>query len=218
MALSFPLTLAEFFDTLPIKSVSFDLGESIEMSQTEAGEILTAEMGPRLWRATVNIRVGQYAEIEQVKAKINLLRYPGRSLLVHKIPLKAPQYDPTGTVLGSSAVLLHTVQSNNREIRLNGLPVGYEITVGDCLSFTYGSNPVRYAMHQVATNAVADGSGLTNLFEVTPFIEPGFVLNSAVTLIKPKFKAILVPGSFNPGESGSKFTDGVSFEVIQTMR
>ena len=218
MALTFPLPLATFFDGLPITQGQPDLGEALEYSQTGAGEILTADLGPRLWKADFQIAAKYYAEIEQIKAKLNTLRYAGRSLLVHSFPLKAPQYDPTGTILGAANVTLASVLSNNRDISLNGLPVGYKLTPGDFLSFQYGSNPVRYALHQVVVGGTAGAGGALNGLEVVPHVRPGYAAGAAVTLIKPVYKAVIVPGSVDAGISGSMITDGVKFSLIQTLR
>lgn len=220
MAYTFPLTLAQFFDGLPIESAMFDLGEALEMGETGGGEILTADVGARLWKCDVEIALQPYFTAEQIKAKINLLRYAGRSLIVHPIPMVAPQYDPTGSILGggASAVSLIAVNANNREIKLGGLPVGYQLTIGDKLSFQYGSNPVRYALHEVASNGVADGTGATGWFELTSFIRPGYALLSNVKLIKPEMKAVLIPGSFSAGKSGGQVTQGMKFSLVQTLR
>lgn len=218
MAYTFPLPLADFFDGLPITQFAPQLSEALEYSQTGAGEILTADLGPRLWTNKVTIRTGYYAEIEAIKAKLNLLRQAGRSLLVHSMPLKAPQYDPTGSILGASVVTLAAVDANNREIDLAGLPEGYTLQPGDFLSFTYGSSPTRYAMHQVVNTKVATALGAITDLEVVPFINPGYALGATITLIKPTYKAVYMPGSFDPGTSAARMTEGVSFSVIQTFR
>lgn len=218
MAFTFPLALNQFFDGLPISVFGFDLGEAVEMNETGGGEILTADIGNRLWMVECEIALGRYASIEQIKAKLNILRYAGRSLIIHSMPLYRPQFDPTGSILGASSVVLNAVHANNRDIKLGGLPVGYQMTAGDFLSFQYGSNPTRYALHQVVSGGTADGAGITGYFEVVPFIQPGYTLAGPVKLIKPEMKAILKPGSFDPGKSSKQFTEGVKFTLIQTYR
>lgn len=219
MAYTFPLPLADFFAGLPIQTVVPDLLEALEMSQDGGGSILTADVGPRLWKMDISIRPGEYDDIEAIKAKLNLLREAGRSLIVHAIPAVAPRADPTGAILGASVVTLQSVNvANNREITLAGLPAGYKLSVRDCLSFTYGSNPVRYAMHQVVKDVTADGAGVAANVEVISFIRPGFTLDAPVRLIKPQFKAIVVPGSTNPGRVGQRVIDGLQFSVMQTLR
>lgn len=217
MAYTFPMPLNQFFDGLPITVFSFDLGEALEMNETGGGEILTADMGNRLWQMDCEIKPGYYADIKQIKAKLDVLRYAGRSLLVHALGITAPQSDPDGSILGASVPVLNAVQPNNREIRLGGLPNGYVITTGDYLAFQYGSNPVRYAFHQVANGATAPG-GVSGLIELSSFVRPGYALGAPIQLIKPTMKMIVRPGSVDPGRSGGRFTTGVKFSLVQTLR
>lgn len=218
MAYTFPMSLTQFFDGLPIEFSTPELGEALDYSQTGAGEVLTADLGPRLWKMGVTIRLGHYAEIEKVRAKLSLLRQAGRSFFVHSMPLIAPQSDPTGSILGSSVVKLTSVNANNREVSLSGLPPSYKITTGDFMSFAYGSGPVRYAMHQFVEDRTADVGGVISNVEVSSFVRPGAAPETDIRLVKPFFKAVVVPGSTNTGRSGQLVTEGLSFSVIQTLR
>lgn len=218
MAISFPASLANFFNLLPINSGALELMENYEAEETGNGEILTADLGQRLWEMSVTIRKGSYDEIEDVRALLNVFRAAGASFFAFPIPRNFPRFDPTGSILGSNVPKLHTVNANNRDIRLSSLPNGYRIARGDFLSFSYGANPTRHALHQVVNSVVAaDSSGLTPLFEVRPAIRPGFTLNSNVKLTKPEFKAFIVPGSGNLGTSSQQQTSGVSFTIRQTL-
>lgn len=214
---TFPLPLDQFFDGLPIQSVNFDLPEMLASSQTGGGEILTADLGDRLWRADVVLAPQYYYEMETIKAKLHMLRYAARTLIVHQMPIIAPSYDRDGVILGASTVTLTNVAGNNREITLSGLPADYVLTTGDGFSFQYGANPVRYAFHQIVQGGTASSGGVATV-EVVPFIQPGATLPLAVQLIKPIFKAVIIPGSFDPGESRGKFTTGAKFSVMQTLR
>ena len=218
MAQTFPMLLADFFDGLPIKGFTPDLTEAMEYSRTKGGEITTADNGPRLWTMDLIVPAGTHAKIEQIKAKLQLLRSPARSLLVGSMPLLYPQADPNGSIIGSTAITLTNVQPNNREITLAGFPPGYEITVGDFMSFTYGSNPVRYAMHQFVSNGVATGGGEIIDIEVVDFIRPGWAVDTPVRIRKPQYKAVVVPGSTEVLESDAMISGGVKFSVIQTFR
>ena len=105
---------------------------------------------------------------------------------------------------------------DNKRLSIQGLPTNYELTPGDFLSFTYGSSPTRYALHQVVSAAQADGLGQTDLFEVTPLIRPGASTSAAVTLIKPYCKAVLTDLSFGAGSF--RVTTDLSFSFVQTLR
>lgn len=218
MAQTFPMLLEDFFDGLPIKGFTPDLTEAMEYSRTKGGEIITSDYGPRLWTMDLVVPAGTHAKIEQIKARLQLLRSPARSLLVGSMPLLYPQKDPQGSLIGSTTVLLKAVAGNNREINLSGFPVGYELTVGDFISFTYGSNPVRYAMHQVVASKIAAGDGTMTALEVVDFIRPGWAVNTPVRIRKPMYKAIVIPGSTEVMESDAIMSAGVKFSVIQTFR
>lgn len=216
MVQTFPMNLEDFFEGLPIQIFTPELTEAMEMNRNGSGEVLTASLGPRLWKNDIVIRNGTYAEIERIKARLNMLRYPNRSLFVHGMPFLAPQHDPDGSILGASVITLTDVESNNRVIELTGFPDDYVLTVGDFIGFSYGSNPIRHAFHQVTASA-AENAGVMSV-EVCDFIRPGFALDSVVTLIKPKYKAIVLPGSVGVGPSEGQRTEGLKFTIMQTLR
>lgn len=218
MAFSFPLTSAQFFGQLPIQANSFELTESLDISETGWGEQIVADIGPRLWKADLVIRPGTYAEIERVKSRLNLLRQAGRSCLFHPLPLLWPQHSTNeGADIESAPTQLEAVAVNNRDVTISGVPVGYKFGVGDFFGFRYGSDPVRYALHQIQNDRTVSGSGEVT-FEVSPFIEPGYTLGAPVTFVKPLVKMVIVPGSTNVGSSRQMFTTGVKFSLIQTLR
>lgn len=217
MAKTFPLTVADFFGQLPITTFSPDLTEAMDVSRTRGGEVITADNGPRLWVSKITLRGGSYDEQERFRAMVNQLRMPGRSLLVPAMPRSAPLNDPKGLLLVGHTPKLFYVAGNNRDVTISGLPVGYKLTYGDCISFQYGSNPVRYAMHQIVSEGTANLEGKL-VVEVVDFIRPGYSIDSNVQLINPYFKAVLVPGSASMGTTGSQQTSGIEFQVIQTFR
>lgn len=210
------MQLEDFFEGLPIQSFKSDLGEAMEFNQDASGQIVSADLGPRLWRNDIIVRTGEYATIEQIKARLNMLRYPGRSLFVHSMPFLGPQADPDGSILGANTITLTDVETNNRVIELSGFDEGYTLTVGDFMTFLYGSNPIRYAMHQFAETVSADVDGKI-VIEVGSFIRPGYVLDSEVILVKPFYKAVVVPGSTDVGAMGQQMGEGVRFTVMQTL-
>lgn len=217
MAYSFPVPLNTFFETFRIQSVQFDLKEAFETDETGSGEILSADVGARLWEMQVNFKLADYREGEALKAKLNVLRYAERSLIIHAIPSMYPTNDPNGTILGASVVTLDAVALNNREITLGGLPPGFRLEPGDCLSFQHAGAVQKFMFHQVANTRAASGAGVITQLEVTPFVEPGWPVGGAVQLIKPRMKAVLVPGSFNPGSTGQLVTSGITATFRQTM-
>src|SRR5690606_29871631 len=124
-----------------------------------------------------------------------------------------PAADPGGVILDASEVTIHTIGSNNRSLRLEGLPAGYVLTAGDALAFDYGASPVRRAWHRLAETVTASGSGLTPLFDLSTHLRPGATTGLAVTLKKPAAKMFRMPGPLSVTHT---HTDAIiSFQAAQ---
>ena len=218
MALTFPLAAAEFFDTLKVRQMTFDCPEQVQVARTGGGEILPANIGPRLWTGEVSLVHHRFYVAAPVLAMISALREPGASFLAYDLTAPAPQSDPDGVALATVTPLILALPSDARMLSLKGLPSGFVLTAGDYLGFSYGTNPVRRALHRVVSGVVAGGTGQTAAFEVTPPRRPGAAINTAVSLVKASCKARIVPGSVAPGTKGQIFTSGITFKFMQTLR
>lgn len=218
MAYSFPTVVQNFFETLAIQSALPDLTEDMDLNWNGSGDLLTSDVGENLWKMDLTLKSDRYEEVEASRARIRVFRRAGRPFFAHALPMFYPQADPDGSILGSAQPTLAAVQANMRDIRLGGLPVGYQISAGDFLSFAYSANPVRYAFHQAVSNATAGSDGTTGLFEVNPEIRLGYTLGADVRLIKPIFKAIILPGSYRGGVSMGLLTRDISFTIQQVLR
>lgn len=218
MAYFFPTALENFFETLAIQSALPDLTEDMDLNWNGQGELMTADVGERLWKMDLTLKSDRYEEVEASRARIQVFRQAGRPFFAHALPMFYPQADPNGLILGARVPTLDTVAANMRDIRIAGLPAGYRLTAGDFLSFTYSTNPVRYAFHQLVGDATASAGGLTGLFEVNTEIRLGYALGASVRLIKPIFKAIILPGSYRGGMSMGTMTRDISFTIQQTLR
>lgn len=128
------------------------------------------------------------------------------------------QIDDLPTIGTAYAPKIRNISTDRRELRLQDLPPNYALSTGDYLSFTYGSDPTRYALHQVVFGNTADTRGRsTDWIEVTPAIRPGAAVGAAVTLYKPRMKAIVTDvGSFGSARSG--YNEGITFSFTQTLR
>lgn len=215
MALNFPASRSSLADHLPILSVNWKLERYDELSGLGTGDVLAAQLAPPRIVADVSLKPMRHDEAAQVQARIESLDGAINSFYLYAPQKKYPQYDPSGSILGSAAVTIHTVGGNNKSLRLQGLPSGYVLTLGDCLSFDYGSNPVRRAFHRIVETVTAPGSGISPLFEVRPHLRPGVAIDLGVTLIMPAAKVFIVPSSFNAGTALGPWTEGMSFQVMQ---
>lgn len=214
----FPLPLASFFERLPIMEMTLDLPEAVEFSRLGSGEILAADLGTRLWTAQVSLGNMTRAEIAESRAKINTLRAAAGSFLAFDVTRPFPLKDQGGVILGVSTPIISALPEGNLAVSLSGLPAGYELSAGDLIGWTYGTAPLRYAMHEVAFGGIADGSGQLSALEMTTFIRAGVTLGAAVTLVRAPFKAKIVPGTTDPGATQRFYTSGFVFSLVQTLR
>lgn len=218
MALTFPLTLDQFWATLPIAGMPvLKLPQMTAFNRTAGGDLLPYQTGVRLWTGSVALTRLYYEKAERIAALMSLLAQGGSSFLVCPIPRIGPQSDPAGSILGVSTPTIQALNVNNRELSVQGLPAGYVLSAGDYLSFPY-QTPARQAFHQVVVGGVANGAGLAANIEVTPQIRPGVIVGASVTLKRPVMKAVLDPGIFDQGNMARVFTTGQSFAFQQTLR
>ena len=101
---------------------------------------------------------------------------------------------------------------------LAGLPGGFVVTAGDMFAFTYGSSPLRYALHRVVVGGVASSGGV-GVVEVVPPIRPGYTLGVPVVIQRPYMLAKIIPGSYTPSVGGiGRLSSGVTFGFSQSLR
>lgn len=218
MAITFPMSLTDFQQLLGVVSATFEDRESQQMSGKGSGQILRADIGPRLWRGEIGIRARQHADAQAIEALLSVLRGPGASFFVHDPRRIGPKNDPDGSILSGLTIDIDWLGTNNREMRLGGFPIGFQLVAGDMLAFVYVVNGViLYALHRLVEGATADGIGRTSVFEVTPPLRPGVTVGTTVDLVRPACKAVMVPGSITYGTARGNITDGAKFQFIQTL-
>ncbi|KPP88748.1 MAG: hypothetical protein HLUCCO07_11995 [Rhodobacteraceae bacterium HLUCCO07] len=218
MAYEFPLATSDFMDILPVKDCPFDIPQAVETSETDGGEILAAPLGSRLWQGKITLGAMDADEAAEVLPMLDVARDGAASFFFYDKRQPAPRLDPSGLILGQAVPEIGEISADGREMSVWELPPDYELRRGDMLSFTYGSDPVRYAFHRLASPAQADAQGQTPLFEVRPRLRAGAAPGAVVSLVKPFCKAIIIPKSFEPGSRRSTWTRDVSFRWIQTLR
>ena len=216
MAYSFPLTDGEFLHKLPIERITFDLPEAVEVSETGGGELLTADLGTRLWQGEISLAKMTPDEAAVALALIDVVRGRGGSFYCYDISHPTPRSDPIPAKFSATGAKLAAVHANMREVQISGLPAGYLLQHYDHIAFVYGGT--RHALHRIASTASASGAGQTGWLEVVPPVRPGFVLNATVWLRRPSCKAIILPGSVQPGRRAHTMTEGAAFKWRQTLR
>lgn len=219
MPLAFPLSQDQFLGALKISTLAMDLPEQVVLSRTGGGEVLTADLGDRLWQGTISLGSLTPNEGAQAQVLIDLLRGSGGSFLAYDTRRPAPVNDPDGSILGASAVTIGALSADLRVLALAGLPPGYLLVRGDYLGFTYSASPVCYALHRlVEQSVIAAGDGTTAAFEVIPPMPQSAAVGAAVTLVKAPCKALILPGTTNPGTQKSTIVSGQTFQFMQTRR
>ena len=217
MALTYPLTFAQFLGALRVEEVTFRLSHPQEHTRLADGTVISASLGASLWTGSIRLAQANHPRHAEMEALIGLMDQPGATFLCHDPRQIGPASDPTGSILGSAAPTIHSVAANLRELRITGLPSGYLLAAGDMLGFQYGSNPVRYALHRIVVGGTASSGGLAPLMEVVPNLRPGVVAGLTVSLIRPACKARLSPDpSYGAGRQA--LSRGASFDFIQTLR
>ena len=216
MAVSFPLSSADWFSVLPIASMQLDPIEHVVADMTGKGEWISDDVAPMLWQGEVTLGRMLTHEAAQAFVMMDLIRPAGRMFWAFDTRRPAPLADLTGSILGAAIPVIAALAAGRRELALSGLPAGYVLSRGDYLAFAYDGG--RRALHRVASaEVVADGSGITPLFEVSTLIQPGAALATPVDLIRPAIPVMRIPGSVKGGTTRSTITDGFTFQFVQTL-
>jgi hypothetical protein len=214
MTLTFPLSASAFFAGLRVAECRFYLPDMRQISRDRGGAQWDSQMAERLWAGEIMLARAYHSDAAAIEAVIDVLTEAGASFMAHPLPLWAPMGDPGGVILGTAAPELHSIASNRRDIRIEGLPAGYRLSPGDFVGLTYGT-PVRYALHRVVEATQADVAGLTPAFEVRPPVRAGTYAD-AVTLVRPAIRAKLLPVAEAP-TSRTILTEGRTLRFVQHL-
>lgn len=195
MVQTFPST--GLVERLRIVSAPFTLEPQQEVRRQGSGAGQARDLGPNLWVARVTSLCRTFRQLAEVQAMIHALNGAIEPFYLYNPFAAFPARDPGGTIIGSSTVSILSINADNKRLALQGLPVGYVLSLGDFLSFSYGSNPANVALHQIVEVAgvTANGSGQTTQFEVRPHIRAGAAVSDPVSLKKPAAMMKLVPGT-----------------------
>lgn len=185
-----------------------------ETSGQAGGQIRVRTTRAPLWKLSMDCDPLWRDEAAAVKALIGSMGQSVGSFLAWDIAWPYPKADPTGALISGSTVQIKSLGSDGTSLALKGLPVGYVLTRGDYLGFTYSTT--KKALHQVvAATVTADGSGDTAEFAVHPAIRTGAAVNDAVSLSKPCAEFRIVPGSYDFSSAGAH--DQLSLEALQVV-
>jgi len=217
MTLAFPLTVDQFAGRFLVRDRGFELSEDRELSETGGADLLTADLGPRLWHGYYELKKQTHRDAEVIKGLIEALQYGSHAFHAFDHVLPGPTTDPQGVVTAGLNASVLAVNADNRHVSLIGMPAGFTLTEGDRFSIMSPSGAV--ALHRVlSSTVVAGGSGATPEFEVVPHVLPGVQVGDAVALFRSYFKARIVPGSFKKGRPRDLHVEGMRFDFIQQVK
>ncbi len=194
MAFTFPLSLPNLVDLLPIESVTWNLVYQQEYSGLGSGEGLSHDLAPPLWEGDVATAQFYHADVEKWRARFLTLDGSNNSFMLYNPAAKYPDTDPQGSALTGATVTVLAVGANRKELSLAGLPAGLEVPWGAYAQIAGGS-PSRVALVQFAESKTASGLGNTSAIECRPHLRPWVSAGMAVSLIKPGAKVKLMPNS-----------------------
>ena len=215
MALALPLTRQNLADLLPIETVTWSLGEDQELSGSGAGELLAADLGPRLWSASCSTIAADIDTIEALRGRLNALDGAINAFYLFDPRRPYPSTDPTGARLGTAVVTIQSIAVNRKELTLTGMPDGLQLPGGTFLSVTAGA-PSRTALLQLVSAVTADPDGKAGPVELRPHLRPWIAAGQTVTLVKPVAKVRLMPKSASVDQVTS-VTHRLRFAVQQTL-
>ena len=204
----------ELMTALPIASATFMPQWRQEFSRQAGGSPRVADLGPEIWTAKIQSTVMLHADAIDAAALVDQMRGSLDTFYVWDPRRPYPRLDPGGVLLGGSAVTIYDLGTDNKSLRLAGLPVGYVISRGDKLAWDQGTSPVRRCLHEFVAGAVADSLGRIAFTEVAPHIRSGASTGLAVMLKRPAAEMMIMPGSYDFPPSGPT-TSTLSFTAIQ---
>lgn len=209
MSVSFPVT--DLQTLVPIARQSFPLVSRQELSRLASGITIGKDFGSALWMPEFSTDVVDNDDAVAYEARLNSLDGVINIFTAGDLRRLYPRSHPDGVF--NDTGIIASVNANNKALALSGLDPSFALSVGDYLSFDYGSSR---ALHQIVEAVTANSSGTTTQFEVRPHIRTGYTLSTPVKLKKPTGHFILVPGSVQASSNGP-VTSVISFKAVQYL-
>lgn len=213
--MSFPMAPADLVDRMMVETVQWSLLEFQETSGIGGGEFLAADLGPRLWEASVSTVAADLQTIEALRSRFNLLDGALQSFYLYDPARPNPATDAMGTLLAASNVTIGAIEANRKEVSFSGLPAGFVLPEGTWFSVTAGA-PSRTFLGQIAADVTANGIGATAPVELRPHMRAWLAAGQAVRLLKPVAKVKIVPRSLSTSQVTS-VTHRLRFTARQTL-
>lgn len=221
-AVTFPRTWPDDFR---IASSSFTLVPTVEVTPLRSGAQMAADLGPSLWNAEYRSAPLTMDRLGAARAWLDTLSSV-QTFYGYDYPRRWPyayrRNHWTGLLVGGNPFdgtgQLTAVQSNEVEVTIGTLPIGFILTPGDYFAFDYGTS--SRALHRIVVGGTANGSGIVNL-EVRPEIRTGWQSGSppsrTVNFYQAAAKMIVLPGSVQESIDIPPSVGRLNFRAVQSI-
>jgi len=203
----------DLMSALAPTSVTFALEYGQETSGQASGQIRVKDLRSPIWKMKVECANMDIRRLRVIRALIDALGGSVDSFYAWDPGSQFPNLDPDGAILGAAEVQIASLGADNKSLSLKGFPAAYELGAGDLFAFDFNG---RRALHQVsAASVVANSSGVTPVFGITPHFRQGVTLGTTVILKRPAAEMRIIPGTINFGLAA--LTGQASFEAAQVV-
>lgn len=183
-----------------------------------SGEVRVWELRGRLWALSVSSVKLRPSVLAKWQAVIESLEN-GKQLfwgydMSRRYPILYPRGSwPTGGAFSGLNAAVASINANRKAMTVDGLPVGYVISIGDMLQVTHDNGSVT--LIRAAEAATANGSGLTPEFEFRPHLDAAAAVDDVVAVKRPACKMAIVPGSVRPAVDPETGRGAISFSAME---
>lgn len=216
MSLTYPLDILSGF---PGWTIEFDLMWRQEQSRTAGGTTFVKDLGSPLWRGSWVTRSLAPNLLDEWRARLDALENGMGTFIGYShsrcYPIAYPNGTwPSGGAFDGTSATVFALGGDNKSLRVDGLPAGFQLRVGDMIQIKRGSTERRdlYRVQEVAT---ADGVGVTPSFEVRPHLWPGVAVDDAVSVKRPWCRMAIVPGSISSPADLQTGRGSISFQAVE---
>ena len=209
------MALSEPFDILadfPGWVTKFDLRYRQEQSRTAGGRTIVKDLGSPLWEMAAQSKVLRPNRLDYWRARLEAMENGLATFLGYSLsrtyPIAYPNGSwPTGGAFDGISATLSAINANRKAVRVDDLPAGFVLSVGDMIS-------IQGDLHRVMETATAAVGGQTPEFEIRPHLWPSRTTGADVSVYRPSCLMAIVPGSLST-DAGLNGWGSVSFQAIE---
>lgn len=161
-----------------LEDTSFYLERLDELGRLFSGTTISKERGDPFWMMSGETTAMNISELTTLQAKFTNLRGNQIPFLMHDV--RRPRPANADSSFSNTGLFVNSTSFGDSRLSLKGLPAGFSLTIGDYISVTFSTNYVQ--LYQCQEAVVANGFGVTPLFDVYPFLNQSTILNNVVEM------------------------------------